>query len=130
MNPQTQQVVALKDYKFTLFGVLSLVPNQLPGVEYEVGNAPQVNFRALLNDTAENLKTLPSTSEKQVGFLALEDDTEALHDIETKDPSTPDQAESEEAERLSKLYPNSIRTSDVKHIVDNMLHECLDSMTM
>ena len=38
------------------------------------------------------------------------------------------QQEQEHARRLSRLYPNSFQTADVKHVVDNLLHECLDGM--
>ena len=33
-------------------------------------------------------------------------------------------------DRLVKLFPNSIHTMDLKHIADNLLHECLDSMSL
>ena len=33
-----------------------------------------------------------------------------------------------EQQRLQRMYPNSIQTSDIKHVVDNILGECLGVM--
>ena len=56
----------------------------------------------------------------------------AEHDAQRHDPSEDRLAlptGDEDAARVSRLYPNSFQTADVKHVVDNLLHECLDSMT-
>lgn len=34
----------------------------------------------------------------------------------------------QERDRVSRLFPNSWHTADVKHVVDNLLHECLQCM--
>lgn len=34
----------------------------------------------------------------------------------------------DEQQRLRRMYPNSIQTSDMKHVVDNILGECLGVM--
>lgn len=39
------------------------------------------------------------------------------------------EGEQQERDRLSRLFPNSWHTADVKHVVDNLLHECLQCMS-
>ena len=34
----------------------------------------------------------------------------------------------QESLRSSVLFPNSWQTADMKHVVDNLLHECLEAM--
>ena len=108
-------------------------------MEYELGNAPRIDTKALLDDTAKDLRTVAVTHAKPAGFeLMLEDDfgrpivdQEPPLDVDDWDASAEREALvlRAEHERLSRLYPNSIHTSDLKHVVDNLLGECLDEMS-
>ena len=103
------------------------------GVELELGNAPDIDTAALLNDTAMTLQTTARTSSSTT--LELEDDTAAAAAtvVVESDPPASEEIESVSPAdchrtRVSRLYPNSRPTPDMKHIVDNLLGECLDCM--
>ena len=109
------------------------------GVEYDIGRAPQIDVRALVNDTAADLHT-KTAADKSNTAAALEDDTGDNLALVRREPEPGSEPETtatavgdghmQEGYRLSRLFPNSIHTSDMKHIADNLLSECLESMEM
>lgn len=97
----------------------------------ELSTAPAIRLEALLDETAETLRTLPST---KPSLVPLEDDTaaDAASEVllsEATDNANDDIRPETEPERLSRLYPNSIPTTDLKHISDNLLDQCLSTMS-
>lgn len=118
-------------------------------MEYEIGNAPALNFQALLDDTARDLDTTAAATNSVLQQKALVDlgpletgldlatvssggagagaelqGAEAQVQVQTL-TEAPDQ---DPSSRLSRMYPNSIHTADLKHVVDNLLGECLGVM--
>ena len=79
----------------------------------ELSTAPAIRLEALLDETADTAADAASE------VLLSEATDNANDDIR---PET-------EPERLSRLYPNSIPTTDLKHISDNLLDQCLSTMS-
>ena len=119
----------------------------------EIGSAPAIDMQELHRDTARDLGSLPApaySSDCGVGSLRDMDEVDTadstaasmqICDVPEADVQTGRNDESREIDipaaedvsgfgRTSRLFPNSIQTTDLKHIVDNLLHECLNSMSL
>lgn len=96
---------------------------------------------ALLEDTAHDLHSVPATHANPAAPpLMLEDDyvndndhgrvhvMDIIGDAADSDRDQLVPNEESDSERLNRLYPNSFHTSDIKHVVDNLLGETLAEM--
>ena len=72
---------------------------------------------------SDNRATFPTPREGLPGHAAGSEGDEAQLQLQPAE-----MPEDSHASRSSRLYPNSFQTADVKHVVDNLLSECLDSM--
>ena len=119
------------------------------GVEGELGSAPSIDLQLLHEDTARDLSSTPAPNRFCLDDVDTADAAAAAASalvvfrepaeiavqqarVPTEDTALaiPDERTGASLDRLSRLYPNSIHTSDLKHVVDNLLHECLDCMAV
>ncbi|CAE7814629.1 chk1 [Symbiodinium sp. CCMP2592] len=100
------------------------------GVEHDIATAPAIDLAALHRENAANLG-----SRSALAQIVGDDEDDACNFLiqDLVDPQAEETrlakiyAEDEKA-RHARLYPNAWQTSDLKHVVDNLLHESLDSM--
>ncbi|CAE7773058.1 unnamed protein product, partial [Symbiodinium sp. CCMP2456] len=104
------------------------------GVEYEIAQAPAVDLSALLSERAADLQsrtrgTVPALTD-DVQYNALCDEAAEEARVPANVVALPDEeavaireGAQQERDRVSRLFPNSWHTADVKHVVDNLLHE-------
>lgn len=103
-----------------------------------------------MDDTASDLKSTSVLKAANPAILALEDDCPdtcaivPFHAIERSDQAIGHAGQAIEPanqaiepanqevdpDRFLKMYPNSFHTADLKHVVDNMLGECLSCMKL
>lgn len=107
------------------------------GVEMEIGSTPAVDLQLLNEDTARDLGTVTRAGAAASGGSSFFDGADTADDAALQMTVSFEQGTRSIAVkpainmgRLSRLFPNSIHTTDLKHIVDNLLHECLDSMSL
>lgn len=110
------------------------------GVEYELGHAPGIDVKALLDDTARDLQCVAATASRSEPpeLMMLEDDGQPMllgldagsAVVPVPENISPEVPEDDDVDRLSRMYPNSLPTTDLKHIVDNLLGECLGVMSL
>ena len=93
----------------------------------------------MLDDTARDLQCVAATASRSEPpeLMMLEDDGQPMRlgldagsavvskSISPEVPEGIPEVDDDDDDRLSRMYPNSIPTTDLKHIVDNLLGECL-----